>query len=239
MPTLMLAGLKALRSLGAPGMPFVLIAALLITLLALAAFFTGASTFFFWLFGAHSWLSWLGTVGSGVLAWFLFPAIMPVIVNFFDTRIVALVEAADYPALGAPRTPAAMPEFWHDVRFTLKALLLNLIALPFYLIPLVNVLLFYGLNGYLLGREFFVMVARQRMPLQKAVALHRTHRRLVTVAGISLAVAATLPIINLFAPVWGIALMTHVFHLLHGGAYTATSPVAAPALLRSRSADAE
>jgi CysZ protein len=212
METLIDASFKAVRSLFAPGMFMILLKSLFITIFALIAFFTGASSLFFWLFGPDSWLSWLASFGAGVFAWFLFPAIMPVIVNFFDTRIVRTIEAQDYPGTPAAIEPPFMKEFFHDLRFTSKALLLNLIALPFYLIPVFNLILFYGLNGYLLGREFFVMVARQHMPIEQAILLHKSNKRLVTFGGTSLAVAATIPIINLFAPIWGIALMVHLYH---------------------------
>ena len=209
------ASLKAAGSLFAPGMFGVLIKSLIITIVALTLFFFGASSFFFWLFGADSPWSWLGAFGSGMMAWFLFPPIMPIIVNFFDTRIVRIIEMQHYPSAPLATEPPFMKEFLHDLGFTSKALLLNLLALPLYLIPVVNLLLFYGLNGYLLGREFFVMVARQHMPLEEAIALHKRHRRMASVAGTLLAFTATLPIINLFAPIWGIALMVHVYHRIN------------------------
>lgn len=206
---------KAVNSLFIPGMLMILVKSLIVTILALSLFFLGASAFFFWLF-AGSWLAWLGTFGAGIFAWFLFPAITPVIVNFFDTRIVGIIENRDYPQAEKIQQPPFMKEFLHDLAFTMKALLLNILALPFYLIPIFNLLLFYGLNGYLLGREFFVMVARQHMPIEAAVQLHKRHNKIVGLAGTCLAVAATVPIVNLFAPIWGIALMTHLFHALLG-----------------------
>lgn len=212
MEHLSISSVKAVNSLFVPGMLVILLKSLIITILALTFFFFSASSIFFWLFGADSWLSWLGAFGSGVFAWFLFPAITPVIVNFFDTRIVSIIEANDYPQAQRAQEPPFMKEFLHDLKFTGKALLINLLALPFYLIPVFNLLLFYGLNGYLLGREFFVMVARQHMPIEEALQLHKRHGRMVSLGGTSLAIAATIPIINLFAPIWGIALMTHLFH---------------------------
>ena len=49
------------------------------------------------------------------------------------------------------------PELLHDLGFTVKALLLNILVLPLYLVPVLNLVLFYWLNGRLLGREYFVM----------------------------------------------------------------------------------
>ena len=216
MEHLALACVKAVRSLFTPGMALIVVKSLIITIIALTFFFFAASGFFFWLFGAESPLSWLGAFGTGVIAWFLFPGIMPIIVNFFDTRIVGLIEQNDYPASPRAKEPPFFAELWHDVRFSAKAVFLNLLLLPLYLIPIVNLLVFYLLNGYLLGREFFVMVGRQHMPIEEAEALRKKNDYLVTMAGTALAINATIPIINLFAPIWGIALMTHLYHRLSG-----------------------
>jgi CysZ protein len=47
------------------------------------------------------------------------------------------------------------------LRLTVLTLLLNLLALPVYLLlPGINLFLFLALNGYLLGREYFEVVAQ-------------------------------------------------------------------------------
>jgi uncharacterized protein involved in cysteine biosynthesis len=107
-----------------------------------------------------------------------------------------------------------MPEIFHDARFTLTAIGLNLLVLPLYLVPGINLVLFYLLNGYLLGREFFVAMARRHMPINEAIQLRKDHSRIITLGGIGLAFLATIPLVNLFAPFWGVAMMTHLFHAL-------------------------
>lgn len=215
MSHLISASMKAMQSFLAPGMFYIFVASVCITLVALTVFFLIASSFFLWLGGYldNDWIGVGGTFGSGLLAWFLFPGIMPIIVNFFDDRIASIIERQDYPSTHAS-PPPFWPEFWHDARFSLLAVGLNLLALPLYLIPLVNIALFYLLNGYLLGREFFVMAARRHMPIAEAVALRKRNGAVITAAGMLLVVAATIPFINLFAPFWGIAVMTHLYHLI-------------------------
>src|SRR3546814_18267334 len=65
-------------------------------------------------------------------------------------------------------------------------LILNLLVLPLYLvliwIPPLNLLLFYLLNGYLLGREYFEMVAVRRLDLAAAKRLRRAFRGQVILA---------------------------------------------------------
>jgi CysZ protein len=216
MQAIITSAFKAVGSLFAPGMLRIFILSILTTIAALIGFFIVASSFFLSL-ASHmhnGWIAALGTLGSGLFVWFLFPGIMPIIVNFFDNRIATLIERKDYPN-AAPKEPEFWPEFWHDARFTLLTIGLNLLALPFYLMPGINVLVFFLLNGYLLGREFFTMVARRYMPIPQAASLRKQHGGTVLIAGIALVLLAIIPFFNLFAPFWGIALMTHLYHSLY------------------------
>ncbi len=87
---------------------------------------------------------------------------------------------------------------------------LNLAALPLYLIPVVNALVFYGLNGYLLGREYFEMVAPRRLEMEPRRVLWRRRRLGFVLAGVAFAFLSTLPLVNLLAPVIAAAAMTHL-----------------------------
>ena len=90
------------------------------------------------------------------------------------------------------------------------ALLLNLLALPFYLVPGVNLLIYLALNGYLLGREYFEVVAQRRLRPAQASAQRRAARGRVWSAGLVIAALSTVPLVNLIAPVIGVAFMTHL-----------------------------
>lgn len=213
--------LKALRSLLVPGMMGVLILSIAITLAALALMIVAISAAGAWAVGLLSegsllapLLPWLSGFGATFIAWLLFPGITPLVISFFDQRICGMIEARDYPG-AKPRPPAPFwPELLHDLGFTLKAVLLNILVLPLYLVPVLNLVLFYWLNGRLLGREYFVMVARRHMGTQEAEALHRQHSTSLTLAGAILTLLTTLPVVNLVAPLWGIAVMVHCFHAL-------------------------
>ncbi|MFO0388680.1 MAG: EI24 domain-containing protein [Alphaproteobacteria bacterium] len=219
METLIFAFARALRSLFAPGMIRVFCYSVLLTIVVLCVFWVGASNILVWLFDRPAAenlpfdiMPLIITGATGILAWFLFPGIMPVIVNFFDDKIANIIERQDYPHSQPIANPAFWPEFWHDAKFSLTVLGINLLVLPLYLIPVINAILFYWLNGYLLGKEFFIMTARRHIPLIEAKKLWGTQSRTITVAGIALTFMATLPVFNLFAPFWGIAVMTHIYH---------------------------
>jgi CysZ protein len=222
MEPLIIALLRALRSLLAPGMFSIFIRSVLITVAALIAFVFLTGTIFSviasFMSDDNAWkyfLPWIGGVGSGILAWFLFPGIMPIIVNFFDIRIATIIEKHDYPTA----SPAAATDFWaelkHDAKFSGIAIGLNILIFPLYfLMPGLHLIPFYLLNGYLLGREFFMMVAKRYVSVGAAAAIREQHSRNIFIAGVILAIMATLPFLNLIAPFWGIAAMVHLYHQL-------------------------
>ena len=97
------------------------------------------------------------------------------------------------------------------VSFVVVSLFLNLLALPLYLIPGVNAFVFYLLNGYLLGREYFELVAQRRMEPAEMTALRRRGRLRWIMAGVVIAVLFTIPIVNLAVPILATAFMVHLF----------------------------
>ena len=86
------------------------------------------------------------------------------------------------------------------------ALLLYAFAGPF--IPVV----FWAVNGLLLGREYFTLVAMRRLGRAGAKAMRARHRGQIWLAGTLMAVPLTIPLINLVIPVLGVATFTHLFH---------------------------
>ena len=74
--------------------------------------------------------------------------------------------------------------------------------------------LFLLLNGYLLGREFFMLAAERRMSRVQAVALRRENATTVWFAGILMATPLAIPLVNLVIPVLGADTFTHLVHRL-------------------------
>ncbi|MBU2089763.1 MAG: EI24 domain-containing protein, partial [Alphaproteobacteria bacterium] len=97
-------------------------------------------------------------------------------------------------------------------RFLALSILLNLIALPVYLLlPAVNLVLFYFLNGYLISREYFDMVAIRRVDKAEIVSMRRAYRGRLLGFGAVIAFLMTVPLVNLFVPVFATATMVHLF----------------------------
>ena len=161
---------------------------------------------------------WLNTVltvlGSGatvVIAWLLFPATVAVILNFFAEGVADEVEAKHYPHLPPPSGQPLSDSMWGTVRFTAVALSLNILALPVYFLPVANIAVFLAINGYLLGREYFELVALRRMPRHEVTALRRAERGRLWLAGLVIAMMLAIPVFNLIAPVIATAFMVHLF----------------------------
>jgi len=75
------------------------------------------------------------------------------------------------------------PDIWHDIKFTMWALFLNMLVLPLYLFG-IGFVVSIVLNGYLLGREFFESAAGYYLGKPKAKELGRQNIRVVYGGGI-------------------------------------------------------
>lgn len=153
----------------------------------------------------------LGSVAALVVAWLLFPATTLVMLGFFLDRVVAAVERRHYPDLPPARRVGVGEAMASAARILLLALVANIAALPFYMFPVTNLFIYYGLNGYLVGREYFELVALRRLDGAAARAMWRWHRGSLVLAGVVIVLLLSLPLVNLAAPVVAAAFMLHVF----------------------------
>ena len=153
----------------------------------------------------------LGWAATLVLTWFLFPAVFTVIASLFLDRVAGATEARHYADL--PEAPDArlVAALGATAGFLAAMVVLNLVMLIFLLIPPLFPFVFYGVNGYLLGREFFELVALRRIGLEEVRHLRKAHRGRLFLAGIVIAFLFTIPGLNLVAPVIATAAMVHLF----------------------------
>jgi CysZ protein len=154
----------------------------------------------------------LGGLAVLGLTWLLFPVVATAVTGIFLDRVAVAVESRHYPGLPAARDQGIGEAVGMAARFLALSLLLNLLALPVYLLfPAVNLLLFYLLNGYLIGREYFEMAALRRLDAADAAALRKRYGGRIVAAGALFAFLMTIPLVNLAAPVFAIAAMIHLF----------------------------
>jgi uncharacterized protein involved in cysteine biosynthesis len=171
------------------------------------------------------WLNWLVDIVSalGFLlgAALLFPAVVSAFVGLFLDDVAGAVERRHYPA-DPPGKPLAFgPNLVAELRFALVVIGCNLLALPVYVagffLPPLNLVVYYLLNGYLLGREYFQLIAWRHLDQPAAAALRRRHQGRLLAAGCLIAFLLTVPVVNLIAPVLATAAMVHIVRALRAG----------------------
>ncbi len=159
-----------------------------------------------------------GSTAVAVLAWFLFPIFVTILLGLFADQVVDAVEQKHYPDLPPAKGLNPTRSLLAGIRFAAFALVLNILALPLYLLPGANLLVYLGLNGYLLGREYFELVALRRLTLAEARRQRRRVLPRLWLAGVIIAGLLTIPLVNLFAPVLATAFITHLYQRLAGAA---------------------
>ncbi len=162
---------------------------------------------------------WIATLGGFLLlivvSFLVFPGVVSMIVPLFMDQVASAVEDKHYPGLPPARQQPVAEMLGDAVKLGLVTVGLNLLALPFYLIflfiPGLNLLLFYLLNGYLFGREYYELVAVRRLQHPELKALWAGRKRRFMLAGAVITFLFSVPIVNLIAPVVGTAFMVHLF----------------------------
>lgn len=172
-------------------------------------------------FFQSGWVDTAVDVFGGLLAFIvtlvLFPAIVTIIVGVLLDDIARAVEAKHYPQLPPARERPMVEDLLTTLRFAGASILVNLAALPIYLVLMptgLSILVFYAVNGYLLGREYFELVALRRMALEQAKTMRLAHRGFLWVAGAGITFLLSVPVVNLLAPIVATAFMVHLFEAL-------------------------
>ena len=180
------------------------IAVLIITEVLIASF-----THFSW-----PWADRLVEVGTGlaliVAFFFLMSPVTAAFAGLFLDQIAEKVEERHYP--WDPRgTPLPVGRaILISIQFFVVVLLVNLAVLP---------MVFYGIgafvlvaaNAYLIGREYFEMVAMRHMPVEEAKMLRKENSPTVFIAALLPAFMSLVPFVNLAVPLFSTAYFTHLF----------------------------
>ncbi len=151
-----------------------------------------------------------------VLSIFLMVPVASAITSMFLDDVAEAVEARHYPHL----PPAKPVSFWDGLKDTINFLgvlvVANVMALVLYvfLAPFA-LFIFWGLNGFLLGREYITLAATRRLGREGAIALRKRHAGTIWLAGVLMAAPLSVPLLNLFVPILGAATFTHLFHGLN------------------------
>ncbi|MFO1049416.1 MAG: EI24 domain-containing protein [Geminicoccaceae bacterium] len=203
---------RAFQMLGDPRVRGVLLWSIGLAVATLIALFIGVEALVTWASDTgYRWLDHtfqvLGAFGTAVVAWFLFPSIVVAVSGVFLDRVVDATEDRLYPNLPPPRQVPLAESLVSSLRLLAVGIALNLLALPLYFLPLINLPLWLALNGYLVGREYAELVAARHLPPALAKRLRRERRLAFWLSGVVVALLLAIPLLNLVAPVIGAAFM--------------------------------
>ena len=171
------------------------------------------------LIGEVAWvdnvLSWAFLAMMIVLSVFLMVPVASAFVSMFLDEVAEAVEDRHYPALPKVTGTPLMDEIVDGLSAMGVLVVANVLALLLTLVlPIAGLPVFYALNGFLLGREYFTLAAMRRVGRSRAKEMRKRHGVVIWMAGVLMAVPLTVPILNLIVPIIGAATFTHIFHRL-------------------------
>ncbi|WP_455482008.1 sulfate transporter family protein [Bartonella sp. B35(2025)] len=173
------------------------------------------------------WVGWLElsilVIFNLVLALFMAFLIAPItamIGSFFIDSAAEIIEEEAYPDEHIGHAMSFKRSLIFSLKFVILSLLGNGIAFILFFVPGINLIAFYAINGYLLGREYFVFAAYRFRSEQEAHVFLHTHHATVFGAGLLIAFFVSIPILNLTTPLFAAALMTHLHKMLSQKATT-------------------
>jgi CysZ protein len=212
---------RALRLVFDPAFARILVRSVLLTLLLFAALILVSEYF----------LSFLPVLGSplvnhalqllapillllsGVV---LGPPVAALFASLFLDRLARHIEARDYPEQIAK--PASFAQTMRaGLRFAGLVLGANLVMVPLEIgLPGAGEMISLLVNGWLLGREYFELAAMRHQNLTETDRMRTRNKGAIWAAGTLIALASMIPVADLIAPLFGTALMVHLFHRVAG-----------------------
>lgn len=171
---------------------------------------------FGWTVPLSTILSWGSLALFPLMGIFLMAPVAAGFSGLFAENVADVVEDVHYPA-----RPGTAMDFFESIPSSLGivAAALGVAVLTLALTPVLGPLapvLFYGANGWLLGREFFQMAARRHMAAAPAALMRQANAGAVTLTGVAIAFLLTIPLLNIAVPVLAAAAFTHLVHGLMG-----------------------
>ena len=155
-----------------------------------------------------------GMLATSALSVWLFVPVSTAIASLFTDRIADAVERRHYPALPYAEPAPLMSQMADAVGLGVKVLALQALAGLTLLIPphATGIFLSWLVSSWAVGRGLFVPVAMRRMDRHMAIIAYRQHRTEIVLLGALIVAAGFVPVLNLFAPILGVAAMVHVLH---------------------------
>jgi len=209
------ASFKALGDLLSPEFRSVLFKAVGLTLLLFIAVLVAVEVIISMLtLVPWPWAETVLAIGTGlalvVAFFFLMAPVTAIFAGLFLDDIALRVEARHYPQdpRGTPLTAARSIAI--ALQFAAVVLAVNLAILPLVFTG-IGAAVLVAANAYLIGREYFQMVAMRHMPIDEARLLRKENTPRIFAAGIVPALLSLVPVVNLAVPLFATSYFVHIF----------------------------
>jgi len=159
----------------------------------------------------ESLFDFITLAGAPVLTWFLFPPVVTAVGSLMLDKVVEAVEQRHYPDLPVAPGLSVAESIGPALKLLAVTVGYNLLCLPLLFIPPLFLVVYWSMNGYLLSREYFELVALRRIAKGDALAMRARWKVPLFIAGVGFAFMLTVPILNILAPVIATAAMVHLF----------------------------
>ena len=163
-------------------------------------------------------MGWLGflavlsfTLGLGFVFYLLLAPLTAFIGSFFADEVIDIIEKEDYPNLAPGRAMSWQESFIFSLRFLSITVIANIFAFVLYFIPPINFFSFYIINGYILGRTYFIINAQRFHSYQTARTLFNAPLGTIFTGGLLIAFVSSIPFLNLVAPLFAASFMAYIY----------------------------
>ncbi|AHC73485.1 hypothetical protein P856_256 [Candidatus Endolissoclinum faulkneri L5] len=205
----------AIAQLANPNLRSILMIAITISLLFIIAITIGMNYAITLL--AHTGINWFdkliiwfGSLASFLFALIFFPGFVQIISGLFADRVSDAIISTYYPNLPAQRQTSISEVIGDGLRFAFLSMIINILALSLYfLLPGFNMIIFYLLNSYLLGREYAEMIGLRSLDRISMKKFWEANRTQLFLGGMLITTISIIPALNLTTPITATAFAIH------------------------------
>jgi CysZ protein len=216
--SMIISALRAARDVLSPQFRSILWKAIGLTLLLFTLLLIGV------VFGTSMLLvlpwPWLETItatlaglGFFVGFFFLMGPVTALFAGFFLDTVAEIVEKTHYPGKAVGKPPAALSSALMGLQFGLVVLVLNILTLPTLFLG-VGAIIMLVTNAYLLGREYFTMVAVRHKKVRQATMMRKANSMRIWAAGFIPAALALIPFVNILVPLFSTSYFVHIYNIV-------------------------
>ena len=160
-------------------------------------------------------ISWAIGVILVIMASAVLGPMMIVIGGIYSEDIAHYVEKKHYSNRVGHRFVGVAESINTGGRLLFKCLIINVLLIPIYIVggffPIISVVIFFWVNGYLLSRELFEIVASRHLGRGDRVLFWKASRGGNIFIGVIIVCLSTVPLLNLVSAMLGVIITTHFF----------------------------